>query len=121
MTNNRKSELLDKLNSFINKYYLNKLVKGCIYFFSVLFVFFLLFSFLEYFARFNVINRTFLFWGYISISAIIIIYFIVYPTLQLLKIGKIISHKEAAKIIGVHFPEIDDKLLNVIELTLIHI
>ena len=116
MTNNRKSELLDKLNSFINKYYLNKLVKGCIYFFSVLFVFFLLFSFLEYFARFNVINRTFLFWGYISISAIIIIYFIVYPTLQLLKIGKIISHKEAAKIIGVHFPEVDDKLLNVIEL-----
>ena len=38
------------------------------------------------------------------------------PLLKLLQLGKIISHKEASEIIGVHFPEIQDKLLNTLQL-----
>ena len=42
--------------------------------------------------------------------------FVIFPLLQLFKVGKIISHKQAAKIIGLYFSEIEDKLLNILEL-----
>ncbi|MBO5843952.1 MAG: hypothetical protein J6Q96_03695, partial [Bacteroidales bacterium] len=35
---------------------------------------------------------------------------------KLLNIGKTISHEDAAKIIGKHFPEVADKLLNLLQL-----
>ena len=116
MQTNNKKELFENLNSFIKKYYFNKLLKGIIYLFSTLIIFFILFSTLEYFSRFNVQSRTFLFLSYIFINFIIITRFVIVPILQLLKIGKIISYKKAAQIIGSHFSEIDDKLINIIQL-----
>ncbi len=116
MQTNNKKELFDNLNGFIKKYYFNKLLKGTIYLFSTLIIFFILFSTLEYFSRFNVQSRTFLFWSYLFINFIIITRFVIVPILQLLKIGKIISYKNAAQIIGSHFSEIDDKLINIIQL-----
>ena len=38
------------------------------------------------------------------------------PVFHLLKMGRLISHKETAIIIGDHFPEISDKLLNTLQL-----
>ena len=39
------------------------------------------------------------------------------PVLKIFKIGKIISHKQVKrKIIGDHFVEIDDKLINLLQL-----
>ena len=66
--------------------------------------------------NFDVVLRTFLFWSYIIINGLIIAKFIISPILQLLKIRKGIKYKDAAKIIGNHFKEIDDKLLNLLEL-----
>ena len=116
MLSNNHTELFAKLNKFVTKYYLNKLVQGGIYFFAILFIFFIAFSTLEHFGQLGVGSRTFLFWSYIIISGIIVWRFVIFPLLQLFKVGKIISHKQAAKIIGLYFSEIEDKLLNILEL-----
>jgi hypothetical protein len=49
-------------------------------------------------------------------AAGISIYFIIIPLLKLFKLGKYISYHDAARIIGKHFPEIRDKLLNYLQL-----
>src|SRR5439155_11487184 len=46
----------------------------------------------------------------------IIVRFVAIPLSHLYRIGKIISHEQAAKIIGDHFREVQDKLLNVLQL-----
>ena len=114
--NERDKKLFGKINSFISKYYLNKLIRGGIYFFSLLLIFLILFSLLEYFAELDIKSRAIVFWTYITISLSVIFALIIYPLLKLLRIGQIITYKQAAKIIGEHFPQIDDKLLNILEL-----
>lgn len=108
--------LFDKLNRFINKYYKNKILKGLIFLFATLLIFLLLFSVIEYVSRLNTFGRSILFWLYFSLNIIILIKFIVVPLSQLFRISKTIEYSEAAKIIGKHFPEIDDKILNILQL-----
>ena len=108
--------LFDKLNRFINKYYKNKILKGLIFLFATLLIFLLFFSIIEYFSRLNTFGRSILFWVYFSLNLIILIKFIVVPLSQLLRISKTIEYFDAAKIIGKHFPEIDDKILNILQL-----
>ncbi len=108
--------LYSKLDKFIRKYYLNQLIRGGILTLLSLLVLFIFISILEHYMNFDVMFRTFLFWTYIIINSFIISKFILAPILQLLKISKGLKHKDAAKIIGNHFKEIDDKLLNVLEL-----
>ena len=45
-----------------------------------------------------------------------LIKFIFIPLAKLNKLGKIISNEEAARVIGKHFSEVKDKLLNVLQL-----
>tara|TARA_B100000683_G_scaffold264135_1_gene293277 strand:+ start:1327 stop:4635 length:3309 start_codon:yes stop_codon:yes gene_type:complete len=108
--------LFDKLNRFINKYYKNKILKGLIFLFATLLIFLLFFSIIEYFSRLNTFGRSILFWAYFSLNLIILIKFIVVPLSQLFRISKTIEYFDAAKIIGKHFPEIDDKILNILQL-----
>jgi len=117
MSNDNKNQIFKNLNEFIKKYYQNQLIKGAIYVVSILIIFFLLFAIIEYLSPFGVEGRTFLFWAYISITLMVFGKLLLIPTLNLFKIGKTLNYKEAAKIIGKHFPEIDDKLLNVLELS----
>ena len=117
MKNNKDNPLFNKLNKFIKKYYYNELIKGSIYVVSILIFFFLLLSIIEHFSTFNVFGRTLLFWIYILLNFIVFAKLIIIPLLNLFKIGNSLDFKEASKIIGKHFPEIDDKLLNLLELT----
>ena len=117
MKKSNHNDLFNKLNDFTKKYYYNELIKGGIYVISILVIFFLLFSIIEHFSSFDVFGRTFLFWSYIFLNLIIFSKLIIVPLLNLFKIGNAINFKDASKIIGKHFPEIDDKLLNLLELT----
>lgn len=110
------SILIGKLDEFIRKYYKNRLLKGGIFFIALLTVFFLLTILSEYFGRFNTVTRTVIFYSYIGLNVLILIQLILIPAFKLLKLGKIISHEEASEIIGKHFPEISDKLLNTLQL-----
>ena len=57
------------------------------------------------------------YWVYIILFSTVLLKFIFIPILKLVQIGSVLTHKEAAKIIGKHFPEIEDKLLNYLELS----
>ena len=116
MNSQPKIELFEKLNKFVKRFYTNQLIKGGIYSLAVLSIFFIGFSTIEHFTQFGVGSRTFLFWTYLIINALIAIKYIAIPLLHLLSFGKTLSHKQAAKIIGTHFTEVDDKLLNILEL-----
>ena len=116
MSNNRHNLLFDKLNRFISKYYKDKILKGVIYLFATLMFFLFLFSIIEFFSRLSSSGRQLLFWFYLLLNLIVLVKYIVYPFFQLLRIGKTIDYKDAAVIIGNHFPEIDDKILNILQL-----
>ena len=116
MKNNTENILFEKLNNFINKFYKNQLIKGVIITITTFLIFFISFSVLEYFSHSGRIFRTLLFWIYILINAFTILKFIIIPLLHLYRFGDVLNYKKAAKIIGEHFSEIDDKLLNILQL-----
>ena len=106
----------DKLHQFANKYYTNELIKGSILFLSLgcLYLFFTLF--LEYFFWLKPTARTFSFWLFIVVELFLLIKFIMIPISKLIGFRKGISLQQSSKIIGSHFPEVQDKLLNVLQL-----
>src|SRR5882757_910375 len=108
--------LISKLDEFIRKYYKNQLIRGMLYATGILVTGFLVMAVLEYFAHFDSPVRITLFWSFILATGAVLTRFVFFPVFKLYKIGKIISHDEAAKIIGKHFANVQDKLLNVLQL-----
>lgn len=108
--------LLSKLDQFIRKYYINKLIRGTLYTLGLVMAAFLCVSLMEYFFYFSTTVRKVLFYGFLSLAGLTTIVGIFVPLLQLFKLGKIISHKQAAAIIGTHFSGVKDKLLNILQL-----
>ena len=111
-----KDLLIQKLEKFIRKYYHNIAIRGCIVFLAISALLFLIISLFEYFSYSNPLLRAFLFYGFIIINIGILLFFILRPLLKKVGLLKRLSYEEAARIIGRHFPEIDDKLLNTIQL-----
>ncbi|MEX1189003.1 MAG: DUF4175 family protein [Bacteroidia bacterium] len=110
------SELVLKLDEFIRKYYTNQLIRGIIYSFTALIAFFLITTGIEYIGEMGRTGRGILFYGYILLAVAILIRFIFIPLFHLARIGKIISYDQAAEIIGKHFQEVKDKLINTLQL-----
>ena len=108
--------LISKLNKFIRKYYMNLIIKGVMLSFGLVIMLFLLVSVFEYFSWSDVVTRTIVFYFFVLSVLFILVYYIIYPALKLIKLGKVISREEAAIIIGNHFPEVNDKLLNTLQL-----
>jgi len=116
LVNNTYDILLQKLDKFIRKFYKNQLIKGGIYSVTLLIIFFLLVNLLEYYGHFNSITRTIIFYTYLLINLFVISKYIFIPLSKLYRLGKIISHEQAAIIIGKHFSNVNDKLLNTLQL-----
>jgi hypothetical protein len=108
--------LINRLDAFIKKYYKNQLVKGAIYAFTLSLAFYLIVTTLEYFGHFSMGLRASMFYLFVGSIAFILARFVVNPLMHLYRIGKIISHEQAADIIGKHFTNVRDKLLNVLQL-----
>ena len=108
--------LISKLDKFIRKYYLNKMVKGVILALAISGLWYLVVIIAEYYGRFSSAFRTALFISSITLYVIIFVTMILWPLLKLMKIGKRISYAEASRILGKHFPEVSDKLQNTLEL-----
>ena len=105
-----------KLEEFIKKYYTNELIKGAILFFAIGLLYLLITLLVEYFLWLNPIGRRILFWAFIIVELALFVRFITFPLAKLFKLQKGIDYEEASKIIGNHFPQVSDKLLNVIQL-----
>jgi len=108
--------LLKRLDAFVKKYYKNQLLKGGIYALSAFLVCYISVIVLEYFAHFDTTVRTVLFYGFAGVITYILSRWIILPLSGLYKLRKTISHDEAAQLIGKHFPEISDKLINTLQL-----
>ncbi|MEO6882810.1 MAG: DUF4175 family protein [Bacteroidia bacterium] len=116
MQKNNYQLLIEKLDEFIRKYYKNQLIRGVLYSVAIGFIFYLAVVILEYFAHFDVLIRSILFYTFIFANVYILVRWVSIPVLKLYKLGKIISYEQAAIIIGNHFGEVKDKLLNVLQL-----
>ncbi len=108
--------LLQKLDAFIRKYYRNQLMRGAIYATGITVIFYLSVALLEHFAWFGTRVRTGLFYAFILINAVVITRLFIIPLLKMFRLGKVISHEQASQIIGDHFPNVKDKLLNTLQL-----
>ena len=108
--------LILKIDSFIRKFYKNLLIKGVLYSFSLLLLFFLSIITIENIGDFGTFGRALLFYSYLIIAILILVYYIIIPISKLFKLGRIISYKQAAIIIGNHFTEANDKILNILQL-----
>ena len=106
----------EKLQAFIKKYYFNELIKGLLLFFAIGLLYFIFTLFVEYFLWLKPIARSLLFWLFVFIEVALFAAYIVFPITQILGLKKGISEVEASKIIGNHFPEVKDKLLNMLQL-----
>jgi hypothetical protein len=109
-------QLIQRIDAFTRKFYKNQMVKGSIYAAAVMLAGFITVVLLEHFGRFDVNVRTFLFWGFLSCSMLVLARLVIVPATRMYRLGKIISHEQAAIIIGRHFPHVSDKLLNTLQL-----
>ena len=106
----------DKLEHFIKRFYSNELLKGSILFLTIGLLYLLFTLFVEYMLWLNTVARTILFWVFVLVETVLFIKFIVNPISKLFKLRKGINYVDASHIIGNHFPEVNDKLLNVLQL-----
>lgn len=110
------SKLISKLDGFIRKYYVNNILRGSLYTVGLLIGAFIVFALLEHYMYFGQSGRKLLFYSFLGLSALTLGMLVIKPVLQYFRLGRVISHKQAANIIGEHFENVKDKLLNVLDL-----
>lgn len=108
--------LVEKIERFIRKYYLNRLVRGLLVGAVLWMVFFLLLNAIEYFSWASSRVRFVLFLFLVLGSAYVLIFYVAVPIINLIRYRKKMTLQEAAAIIGKFFPEIQDKLSNALQL-----
>ena len=116
MSTNNYEWLIERLDAFIRKYYANQVIRGGLVFLSCLLFYVLTVSIGEYYLYLPV-------WSKISIVSIFtilglssLVAWVIIPLTKMGRLGNVISHEQAASIIGKHFPEISDRLLNILQL-----
>ena len=111
-----KSIIFDKLEGFIKKFYTNELIKGAILFIGLGLLYFIFTLLIEYFLWLSTSGRTILFWLFVGVESFLLIRFIAFPLFKLFKLQQGINYEQASEIIGNHFSEVQDKLLNFLQL-----
>jgi hypothetical protein len=108
--------LIAKLDQFTRKYYMNQLIRGVLQSLALILVLFLVMSMAEYWFYFGTGMRKFLFYSFIGVSVLALGVWVFIPLLHYFRLGKLISHEQAAQIIGQHFSNVEDRLLNILQL-----
>ena len=111
------NKLIEKIEGFTRKYYLNRLIQGVLVGAVLWIVFYLLINGLEYFSWFPPKGRFVLFLFLLLGSAFVLVYYFLIPLVNLIRYRKKMSVEQASVLIGKFFPEIKDKLLNTIQLS----
>lgn len=108
--------LIAKLDEFIRKYYKNRLIRGSLYAIGILLIALIMGALLEYYGRFDKVWRGILFFSWLALTGGVLVRFIIIPLTKLYRIGEVISYEQASQIIGSHFTDVKDKLLNTLQL-----
>ncbi len=110
------SALIQRLDQFIRKYYLNQMIRGTLYTLALVGLAFLAINLLEGNFYFERTGRKALFYGFVGLSVLSAGIWILLPAAHYFRLGSVISHEKAASIIGNHFGNVQDKLLNLLQL-----
>ena len=113
--------LLQRIEEYKKRYFLNQFVKGSLFFFAILGTMYLLVNTAEFIGRFSSTGRTILVFSFILTTLASLFFFVVRPLLSLYGLRKSLTDDEAAQQIGQFFPEVGDKLLNTLQLRRISI
>ena len=120
MSGNNYQTLIEKLDAFIRKYYVNNLIRGALHSVALLCAMWIAFVLLEHYVFSSSISSTSfrktLFYSFMAIAALAMGGWVALPIVQYFRLGKVISHTQAAQIIGDHFGNVKDKLINVLQL-----
>jgi hypothetical protein len=109
--------IYQKLEQFIKKFYTNELIRGTIFFLGLGLIYFLFTLLVEYFLWLKPVFRSILFWFFVVIELALLLRYILFPIFKLFKLQKGIDYSQASKIIGNHFSEVNDKLINYLQLS----
>jgi len=112
----KNQDIFLSLRKFIKKYYYFRAFRGLLFSLAILSFIFLSIILLHYFYYFSVIFKTITFYSFSVLSLVIISEFVIVPLLRVYKILPSISNKNASYLIADAFPEIKDKLTNILEL-----
>ena len=108
--------LIKQLKDYKKKFYKNKAIKGAIILLGGLLVAFLLINTIEFSAHLSRTGRAILFYSFLTSFLGASYWLVVRHLLVMSSDNKQMTNEEAARQIGKHFPEVSDKLLNVIQL-----
>ena len=109
-------DLKKKLDAFVRKYHRNEMLRGALILGACLPMSWLVILGLEALGQFGIIARTGLFYLFVAVVSWVTLRYLLLPALRLIQLRSGLSHNEAARIIGQHFPEIEDRLLNTLQL-----
>lgn len=105
-----------KLNSYIRKFYFYQLIRGLILFILLIVSYFAFVFLLEYFSFFNPDIKLVIFLLSIFLIFVVLLYFVILPTTKLLGLGKRMTYYDVSDRLSKTYPEIKDKLINIVEL-----
>jgi hypothetical protein len=109
-------QFVDKLNSYIRKFYLYQLMRGLMLFILLTIVYWGSISLLEYFSYFDPKIKLSIAIFTVLLTLFVFIYFIVKPFIKLLGLGNVLSFYDVSTHLSKKYPEIKDRLINIIEL-----
>ncbi len=110
-------DIFTKLRAYKRKFFLNFLIKGALISCASILAIFILVNTLEHFLHFNSLVRALLLISLILSSTILIFIYLLIPAFRLYRSNTSMNDYDAAKNIGLFFPQISDKLLNIIQLS----
>ncbi|MBO7074158.1 MAG: hypothetical protein J6W12_04565 [Bacteroidales bacterium] len=109
--------LISKIERFIRKFYLNRLIQGVLIGAVLMIALFLIINGIEYFSWLPQKGRLILLLLFIFGASFVAFFYFIIPIINLIRFRKKMSDEKAAVIIGRFFPEISDKLLNTLQLS----
>ena len=108
--------LYHSVKQYKRRFYLNLLIKGLLFFIAIGLGYFFLISLLEYFGWFNSAVRAVFLFSFIGLVTATSYLLLFKPLYSMLNAEKLISDEKAAAELGVIFPDVKDKLLNLLQL-----
>ncbi|TAH25874.1 MAG: hypothetical protein EAZ07_05730 [Cytophagales bacterium] len=105
-----------QIEEFKNKFYVSLLFKGALITLGIALSVFLVLSLAEFWGRFNSSIRFIFLLIIIGVFVYLFIRYLMNPILSFLGIKAKINNSQVAQKVGNHFPQISDKLLNIIQL-----
>ena len=114
---NAYNNIIAKLEQFIKRFYTKQLIKGIFLFLTLGTLFWMAITYFEYVLWLSESWRLTLFILFLVVELYLLYRYIAVPVLYLFKIRDGIDKRAASQLIGKHFPNVDDKLLNLLELS----